>query len=57
LLTPPSAAPPKQLPRTAYMVINAENQVKGTSTADNARASAAKYKALTPEEREVGLIV
>jgi hypothetical protein len=53
LLTPPAAAPPKQLPRTAYMVINAENQVKGTSTAENARANAAKYKALTPEEREV----
>jgi outer membrane biosynthesis protein TonB len=57
LLTPPSATPPKQLPRTAYMVINAENQVKGTSTTDIARASAAKYKALTPEEREVGLII
>jgi len=53
LLTPPSATPPKQLPRTAYMVINAENQVKGTATTDIARASAAKYKALTPEEREV----
>lgn len=53
LLTPPAAVPPKQLPRTAYMVINAENQVKGTSTTDIARASAAKYKALTPEEREV----
>jgi hypothetical protein len=57
LLTPSSATPPKQLPRTAYMVINAENQVKGTSTTDNAKASAAKYKALTPEEREVGLII
>jgi len=57
LLTPSSAAPPKQLPRTAYMVINAENQVKGTSTTDIAKASAAKYKALTPEEREVGLII
>ena len=57
LLTPPAATPPKQLPRTAYMVVNAENQVKGTSPTDNARASAAKYKALTPEEREVGLII
>jgi hypothetical protein len=53
LLTPPSATPPKRLPSTAFMVINQENQVKGTSTTDNVRASAAKYKALTPEEREV----
>ena len=53
LLTPPSATPPKMLPRTAYMVIHQENHVKGTSTTDNARASAAKYKSLTPEEREV----
>ena len=57
LLTPPAATPPKQLPRTAYMVINAENQVKGTWNTDIAKASAAKYKALTPEEREVGLII
>jgi hypothetical protein len=57
LLTPQSAAPPKQLPRTAYLVINAENQVKGTSTTDIAKASAAKYKALTSEELEVGLII
>jgi hypothetical protein len=54
LLTPPSAKPPKRLPSTAYMVINQENQVKGASTADNAKANAAKYKALSPEEREVG---
>ena len=53
LLTPPSATPPKMLPRTAYMVISQENQVKGTSPTDNAKASAAKYKSLTPEEREV----
>jgi hypothetical protein len=39
------------------MVINAENQVKGTWNTDIAKASAAKYKALTPEEREVGLII
>jgi hypothetical protein len=57
LLTPPAATPPKQLPRTAYMVVNAENQVKGTWNTDIARDSAAKYKALTPEEREVGLII
>jgi hypothetical protein len=57
LLTPLSATPPKQLPRTAYLVINAENQVKGTSTTDIAKASAAKYKALTSEEREVGLTI
>jgi hypothetical protein len=53
LLSPPSAKPPKRLPATAYMVINQENQVKGASTADNAKANAAKYRALSPEEREV----
>jgi hypothetical protein len=53
LLTPLAATPPKRLPSTAYMVINQENQVKGLSTTDVAKASAAKYKALTPEEREV----
>jgi hypothetical protein len=53
LLTPPSATPPKRLPSTAYMVIHQENQVKGTSPADNAKANAEKYKALSPEEREV----
>jgi hypothetical protein len=53
LLTPSSAKPPKRLPSTAYMVIHQENQVKGASTADNAKANAAKYRALSPEEREV----
>ena len=53
LLTPPAATPPKMLPQTAYMVINRQNQVKGIRSTENAKANAAKYKALTPEEREV----
>ena len=53
LLTPPAATPPKMLPQTAYMVINRQNQVKGVRSTENAKANAAKYKALTPEEREV----
>ena len=53
LLTPRSATPPKVLPRTAYMVISQENQVAGVTPTENAKASAAKYKALTAEEREV----
>ena len=45
--------PPKRLPDTAYQVVSIENFTKGTGVAENAKAAAAKYKSLEPEDREV----